>query len=66
MSLRRLGCPHDEIRTICDAVRQAVATDRMATEPEFAKWINNEVAIGLMMKLSKTSTFDMTVSDLSQ
>ena len=62
MALKRLGTPLEELKTICDAVRDAVATDRMAKEPEFAKWINEEVAIGLMQKLSKTSTFDMAVS----
>ena len=62
MALKRLGTPLEELKIICDAVRDAVATDRMAKEPEFAKWINEEVAIGLMQKLSKTSTFDMAVS----
>ena len=66
VTLRRLGCPHEEVRAICDAVRDAIATDRMGTEPEFAAWINDEVAIGLMQKLSKTSTFDAAVSDDSQ
>ena len=49
---------------ICDAVRDAVVTDRMGTESEFATWINEEVAIGLMQKLSKTTTFDAAVSNL--
>ena len=58
VTLRRLSHPNEEMRTICEAVRDAVATNRMGTEPEFAKWINEEVGIGVMQKLCKTATFD--------
>ena len=58
VTLRRLSHPNDEMRIICDAVNDAVATNRMGTEPEFAKWINEEVAIGCMQKLCKTATYD--------
>jgi hypothetical protein len=30
----------------------------MGTEPEFADWIYKEVAIGIMQKCAKTSSFD--------
>ena len=32
----------------------------MGTEPEFADWIYKEVAIGIMQKCAKTSSFDQT------
>ena len=62
VTLRRLGQPTEELRIICEAVRDAIATDRMGTDPEFAKLINEEVAIGVMQKLCKTATFDQNVS----
>ena len=34
----------------------------MENEPEFAKFINDEVAIGIMQKLAKTGSFDPNVS----
>jgi len=35
----------------------------MATDQEFAKLVNEEMAIGLMQKLAKTATFDQLVSN---
>ena len=39
-----------------------MSTNRMGSEPEFAKWINEEVAIGIMQKIAKTGSFDQNVS----
>ena len=34
----------------------------MGSDAEFAKWVNEEVAINIMQKLAKTMTFDLNVS----
>ena len=60
--LRRLDTPLAELQVICDAIRHAVETDRMGSDAEFAKWVHEEVAIGIMQKLAKTMTFDLNVS----
>ena len=56
--MKRLDSPTQEIQELCDAINQATVTNRMGTEPEFAKWINDEVAIGLMQKIAKNNSFD--------
>ena len=56
--MKRLDTPTDELRLLSDALHAAIETGRMGTEPEFADWIYKEVAIGIMQKMAKTSSFD--------
>lgn len=60
--MKRLDTPQEELQQICEAIRDAVATNRMENEPEFAKFVYEELAIGLMQKLAKTTSFDSNVS----
>ena len=60
--LNRLDQPLEELTQLCEAVKDAISTNRMENEPEFAKFINDEVAIGIMQKLAKTGSFDPNVS----
>ena len=60
--LRRFDTPQAELQVFCDAIRQAVETDRMGSDAEFAKWVHDEVALNIMQKLAKTMTFDLNVS----
>ena len=60
--LNRLDQPLEELTQLCEAVKHAISTNRMENEPEFAKFINEEVAIGIMQKLAKTGSFDTNVS----
>jgi hypothetical protein len=57
-----LEYPKDELRTICENLKEALATDRMGSEPDYADFVNKELSIGLMQKLAKTMTFDTEVS----
>lgn len=63
--LKGVTAPQTELETICEAIRDAVRTDRMATDSEFGDWIKSEVAISLMQKLAKCASFDQTVSYLA-
>jgi len=60
--LRRMDSPREELQTICETLREAVKTDRMGSEPDFAEFVNKELSIGLMQKLAKTISFDHEVS----
>ena len=60
--MRKLETPQNELRQICDAVRHAVQTERMASDEEFRKFVHQELAIGLMQKMAKTMSFDQEVS----
>ena len=61
--LNRLDQPLEELTQLCEALKDAISTNRMETEPEFAKFINEEVAIGIMQKIAKTGSFDTNVSN---
>lgn len=54
--------PKEELRTLHEALKHAVATDRMATDEEFRKFIHGDLAIGIMQKMAKTMSFDADVS----
>jgi hypothetical protein len=56
--MKRLDTPMEEISLLCEAIKAAIQTGRMGTEPAFAEWIYKDVAIGIMQKLAKTSSFD--------
>ena len=56
--MKRLDTPMDELRLLCEAIKAAIQTGRMGTEPAFAEWMHKEVAIGIMQKMAKTSSFD--------
>lgn len=56
--MKRLDTPQQEIQELCNAIKDAAVSNRMGSEPEFAKWINNEVGIGLMQKMAKTNSYD--------
>ena len=63
--MKRLDTPQQEIQELCNAIKDAAVTNRMGSEPEFAKWINDEVGIGLMQKMAKTNSYDQNVSALT-
>ena len=60
--LRCLSSPKEELETIAQVISEAAATNRMETDPEFATFINDEVAIGIMQKMAKTLSYDNSVS----
>ena len=60
-----MDSPKDELRTICETLKEALATDRMGNEPDFAEFVYKELSIGLMQKLAKTISFDPEVSSLT-
>ena len=45
--LRRLETPTDDLRALCEVIKEAAATNRMGTDPEFAEWMHSTVATGL-------------------
>ena len=60
--MKRFESPTNELQQICEAVREAVATNRMATDEAFREFVYKELAIGLMQKMAKTNSFDSNVS----
>lgn len=56
--MKRLDTPLEELQQICEFLRDAVATNRMATDEDFRTFVYDELAIGLMQKMAKTASFD--------
>ena len=56
--MKRFESPTAELQGINEAIREAVATDRMATDEAFRDFVNKELAIGIMQKMAKTTSFD--------
>lgn len=62
--LRCLDSPREELLTLAEILKNAVATNLMETDTEFVDFINKDVGIGIMQKLAKTMSFDQAVSSL--
>ena len=60
--MKRFESPTAELQGINEAIREAVAAERMATDEAFREFVNKELAIGIMQKMAKTTSFDQTVS----
>ena len=56
--LKRFETCQNELSQLTEVVKDAAATNRMGTEPEFRRFVNEEMGIGLMQKLAKCMSFD--------
>lgn len=54
-----------DLNALTRVVVKATAEDRMGSDEEFAKFVNDEMAIGLMNKLASTTSYDDEVSVFS-
>ena len=61
MKLRRMEKPLELIQQLTEVVKNAAATDRMGTDAEFAKFMNEDMA-GLTSDMATTTSFDEVVS----
>ena len=59
---RFLKPSYSELDQLTEVLRDATANNRMGTDKEFAKFINEEMAIGIMSKLANTQSTDELVS----
>ena len=50
---------------IRDAINEAVQSDRMATEPEFATYLNETLGLKVMPAMARERSIDENVSVLS-
>ena len=60
--MKILDYPKTELAQICEALKEAAATDRMGSDEEFREWVNKELALGLMQSMAKTTSYDQEVS----
>ena len=60
--LRRFDRPTDELTALLENIRHATATNRMGSDPEYAKFMNEELASGITSELTRLTSFDTNVS----
>ena len=54
--------PIRQLRLVVEALKDAVETDRMGSDPAFAKYINERLGARLMQNMSKETSVDDEVS----
>ena len=60
--LRRFDRPTEELTALLENIRHASATNRMGSDPEYAKFVNDELASGITQELARVTSFDTNVS----
>ena len=60
---RFLKPSYSELDQLTEVLKDATLSNRMGTDKEFAKFINDEMAIGIMSKLANTQSTDELVSN---
>ena len=62
LSIRKQGEPIYQLQVIRDAIRDAIRTDRMGRDEQFAKYLNDTLGMKIMPTLSRERSLDNDVS----
>ena len=62
MAIKKLKEPFYDLIKVRDALRRAVQTDRMGSDPDFANYINSTLGLKLMPLLAREKSSDDEVS----
>ena len=64
LAIRKGKEPTYQLSVIRDAINEAIQSDRMATEPEFATYLNETLGLKVMPAMARERSIDENVSVL--
>ena len=62
LAIRKQGEPKYQLQVVRDAIRDAIRTDRMGRDEDFAKYLNNTLGMKIMPIMSRERSLDNDVS----
>ena len=62
LAIRKQKEPIYQLQVVRDAIKDAISTDRMAREPEFANYLNNTLGMKMMPQMARERSLDNDVS----